>query len=159
MCKVFRTQKGIILRRKSKAHLQPIFVICLKPFLWLYFVKKEVPDNKLKRMFNFACSMPPLHSKTGLIRLLFSALVASFLLSACVSRKSSAYFQNDNTGKVPEFNLTLRSGDLLSIAVTANDAELVVPFDQTSAIAYWILKLQFWEMWETRAHLQFRTSE
>jgi polysaccharide export outer membrane protein len=86
-------------------------------------------------MFNFACSMPLLHSKTGLIRLLFSALVVSILLSACVNRKSSAYFQNENTGKVPEFNLTLRSGDLLSIAVTANDAELVVPFNQTSAIA------------------------
>jgi len=58
------------------------------------------------------------------------ALFLTFLLNGCVSRKSSVYFQNDTSESIPDFKLTLRAGDIVSIVVSASDAELASPFNQ-----------------------------
>lgn len=81
-------------------------------------------------MINFALIM--IVGELGLrtLKVACCALFLMLFMSGCVSRKSSVYFQKDTSDSIPDFNLTLREGDLVSIVVSASDAELVAPFNQ-----------------------------
>ena len=96
-----------------------------------YFVKKEALKLIFNRMINFAHYMTSGQNCVRSLKVAFSVLLLSFLLHGCVPRKTSVYFQRDTTDTIPEFNLTLRAGDLLSILVSASDAELALPFNQS----------------------------
>ena len=52
-----------------------------------------------------------------------------FGFQACVSRKSSAYFQANGESNLPKHTLIFKSDDLLSIHVSCKDAELAAPFN------------------------------
>ncbi|MFN5370487.1 MAG: polysaccharide biosynthesis/export family protein [Bacteroidia bacterium] len=82
-------------------------------------------------MINFADYMTSVKYCVKSLKVAFSLFVLSFLLIGCVPRKTSVYFQRDISETVPEFNLTLRAGDLVSIVVSASDAELATPFNQS----------------------------
>jgi polysaccharide export outer membrane protein len=61
-------------------------------------------------------------------------LLFSFCFQACVSRKSSAYFQFDGDVTLPEQSVVFGPSDILSIHVTANDPELAAPFNPYASI-------------------------
>lgn len=66
----------------------------------------------------------------GLKQLTALALTISLLsFSSCVSRKSSAYFQNEVSGSFPGFEPVLQVDDLLSIHVSAQNPELYDMFN------------------------------
>jgi polysaccharide export outer membrane protein len=61
---------------------------------------------------------------------LFIAIMLFFFgFQACVSRKSSAYFQVDGDANLPKHTLVFKPDDILSIHVSSKDPELAAPFN------------------------------
>ncbi len=81
-------------------------------------------------MFNFALIMTLREYRVKALKAGLCLVFLTILLEGCVPRKSSVYFQNDTADSMPDFNFILRAGDLVSIVVSASDAELAVPFNQ-----------------------------
>lgn len=65
--------------------------------------------------------------------LILTAITFLLSLGSCVSRKSSAYFQNESSGNFPKFDPILQIDDLLSIQVSAQSPELYEMFNPFSS--------------------------